>query len=396
MKAFGLPARGPYDRALAWLRLAYLPAVAASAALTVEYRSIESSFCAPDSGCSVLRRTDLATLWGVGPTLPELGLVLFSLLYLLTLTRARGVSAALSIPGGLLGALLLASQAITHGTFCWLCVVVDVSALGAAAFAVAYWLKRRRSGSEVTGANGLSARASLGVAPWVGLLVLAVLGPMLWPSVKPAPPVPAAVRAYYKPNKINVVEFSDFQCPFCRRLHHDLKQLLKPYADQVNFVRLNMPLPRHPRARDAALAAICAEPSGHAEQLIEFMFSSEDLSLSAIRGEAARLGIDLTAFDRCRSSSEAETRLERESRILPDVGFQGLPTTYIGGKRIVGAGRPETFQDAIEQARQDDAYRGVPAWVYLLILGAIATALVRFGRTSDLPKGKSQVDKTPA
>ncbi|HEY8944178.1 MAG TPA: thioredoxin domain-containing protein [Polyangiaceae bacterium] len=366
------PAR---ENSLLLLRLACLSALAASSALAVDYRSAESSFCGAESGCGVLRATELAHLWGLGPTLPELGLLAFVAVYGLSLTRwARG-AAVLAVGGGVAGLGLLAAQALDFGTFCWLCVVVDLSALAAgvsAVWALKAWPRR---------APPVPERAGLHVGAWVGLLLLAIAGPAVWPWVKPSPPVPPAIRAYYEPGKINVIEFADFQCPFCRRLHQELKTLLAPYGDRVNFVRLNMPLKRHPQARDAALAAICAESSGRADELVEFLFAADDLSLPVIRDKAATLGIDPAKLESCRAAPETLARLERESQILHQVGFQGLPTTYIGGTRIVGAQSPETFRDALERAARKGSEPGIPPWAYLFLLAAIAAAIVQAGRT---------------
>src|SRR6185436_13656384 len=69
----------------------------------------------------------------------------------------------------------------------------------------------------------------LGGRAWGALLVLAIGAPLLWPLVKPAPPVPAVILAEYVPEKINVVEFADFECPYCRKLHPVLKQVIDSY-----------------------------------------------------------------------------------------------------------------------------------------------------------------------
>lgn len=371
---------GARVRLLSWMRLACLPAVAASAALAIEYRSRVPSFCSADSGCGVLGRTELAHLWGLGPTLPEAGAAAYCLIFVLTLTRFASLGALLSILGGLGGAALLLSQ-VAHGTFCWLCVVVDTSALATAGLAA--MLVRNQRGFWALAPGSSPGTGMLRPHAWIGLLVLSVLGPVLWPIAKPAPPVPAGVRAYYRSDRINVVEFSDFECPYCRRLHHDLKELLKPYAGRVNLVRLNMPLPRHPNARDAALAAICAESLGHGEALVDFLFTTDDLSPPAIYAEVTRLGMDGHAYHRCRESPETHKRLEHERQTVLDAGFEGLPTTYIGGQRIVGAGRPETFQDALERAARNEDHPGVPGWAYLLLLAAIAAGLIRTGLKSN-------------
>jgi protein-disulfide isomerase/uncharacterized membrane protein len=356
------------------LRVCCLFALAASAALTVEYRSLDPSFCGPESGCSVLRRSDIAYLWGKLPiTLPELGLAAFLTLYALSFTRALRLTAGLALAGGAGALFLVAKQVFEIGVFCWLCMVVDLSAI-AAALAGLWMLRGSEARAKAAGLGLLRSWA------WVGLGLLALLAPAAWPVFKPAPDVPAAVRALYAPGKINVVEFADFECPFCRRLHGDLKALLAPYGSRVHFVRVNMPLDRHPQARGAALAAICAEASGKADLLVEFLFTTEALDPASIRAEVERLGIPLAAYDECLTSPAAHARLEREGRLIRDANFQGLPTTYIGSRRIVGAQSPEVFQDALERAPRGSEERGVPAWAYVSLVLAIAFAIIQSGR----------------
>jgi protein-disulfide isomerase/uncharacterized membrane protein len=355
------------------LRVCCLFALAGSAALAVEYRSFDPSFCGPESGCSVVRASEIAYLWGKLPiTLPELGLAAFLTLFALSFTRALRLTAGLALAGGALALVLVAKQAFEIQVFCWLCMVVDLSAIAAALAGL--WMLRGSEAGAKAGAGLLRSWA------WVALGLLALLAPAAWPVFKPAPDVPAAVRALYAPGKINVVEFADFECPFCRRLHADLKALLAPYGSRVHFVRLNMPLDRHPQARGAALAAICAEPSGKANPLAEFLFTTEALDPASIRAEVERLGVPLAAYDQCLTSPAAHARLERESTLIRDANFQGLPTTYIGGRRIVGAQSPEVFQDALERASSGGEERGVPAWAYVSLVLAIALAITQSGR----------------
>lgn len=359
--------------ALLALRGALCIGLAASAALAVDYRSVGSAFCGPESGCAALRQTDLAYLWGLGITLPELGLFGLAVAFALTLLRDATWGARLAVLGGAAGLGLLALQAIALKTYCWLCVTTDVSSVIAGAFGLVA-LKQPRSGDD---------RAPLRMAAWVALPILSVVAPALWPRVKPAPAVPAGIQGFYQPGKINVIEFADFECPFCRALHGELKTLYAPYGERIHVVRLNVPLERHPHAMPAALAAVCSEPSGKSAELSEFLFSTEDLSEAAIDKHAQSLGIDMTAFRSCLESPAARARVEREKALLKSIGFEGLPTTYVGSTRIVGAQAREVFRDALELAAENGGNRGVPAWAYALIVLGIAAAVVRMGWSGD-------------
>src|SRR5262249_47559323 len=146
---------------------------------------------------------------------------------------------------------LLAYQFLGLGELCWLCVIVDVCALLSAVCAF-FVLRAARTGE----------RPQSPLKPWAaaGLALLAVLAPLGWSRFKVPTPVPTMVSTLYRPGKINVVEFSDFECPFCRRLHEQtLKPLLAEYGDRVNFVRMQYPLDGHQMAEPAARAALCAQ-----------------------------------------------------------------------------------------------------------------------------------------
>jgi protein-disulfide isomerase len=194
--------------------------------------------------------------------------------------------------------------------------------------------------------------------------------------------VPAAIRDFYQPGKINVIEFADFECPFCRRLHGQLKELLAPYGDRVHLVRLHAPLERHQHALYAARAAICTEPGPRASEVVEFLFATEDLSPEAIKRHVSGLGLDVAAFESCVTAEPSRQRVLRERGILNDIGFEGLPTTYVGDTRIVGARAPQVFRDALERAASGGGERGIPWWAYLLLVLGIAVAVVRLGWTS--------------
>jgi uncharacterized membrane protein len=355
--------------ALLALRIAILVGLSASAALTVEYRSAGSAFCGPESGCAALRETDLAYLWGAGITLPELGLAGLLLAFALTLRPDASWGVRLAVAGGGVGLFLLVVQAFVLKTFCWLCVTTDVSSLIAGGFGLVA-LRKPREGNE---------RAPLRLGAWAALAALSLSAPLAWPQFKPAPPVPSEIRDFYRPEKINVIEFADFECPFCRRLHAQLKALLRPYGDRVHLVRLNAPLERHPNAFHAAMSAICTESSAKAGEMVEFLFTTPDLSKPSIERQVGSLGLDTVAFERCLASAATRERVLREREILDDIGFEGLPTTYVGDTRIVGARAPEVFRDALERAASSSGDRGVPAWVYLMIVLAIAAAIVRLG-----------------
>ena len=75
---------------------------------------------------------------------------------------------------------------------------------------------------------------------------------------------------------------------------------------------------------------------------------------------------------------------------MPKDEFQGLPTTFVGGKKIVGARGEEVYRDAFERAARGEGQRGVPAWLFLAVLGAGAAVVVWLGRSGRVALGRAE------
>lgn len=353
------------------LRVATLVALAASAALFSDYTAEAPTFCGAASGCGAVRASELSHIsFGDGKfvPLPLVGLVGFALLYGASLT-SRLATLVAAVAGGAVAAFFLYTQAFVLRTFCWLCVTTDVAALVAAVAACQLRPSVWRD----------EAKARLRSWAWWALGALSVAAPLGWPSVKKAPPVPAGVLAYYRPGKINVVEFADFQCPACRRFAGILKDALTPLGDRVTFVRLNKPLLMHQYARDAAHAAVCAEAQHKAEPMAEALFATEDLTPAGIDKVAASVGLDAKAFESCVLDPATHARVEREANLLVPPELEGLPTTYIGGKRLLGVQSPEVVADALERAERGEGATGISGYVYVPIIALLGLLILRFG-----------------
>lgn len=353
------------------LRAAALVALAASAALLSDYTSDAPSFCSAASGCGAIRASELSHIQlgdGKFVPLPFFGLVGFAALFAASLLSRRATQLA-AVVGGLVGAFLLYTQAFVLQQFCWLCVTTDVSALVAAGAAVGL------------APSVWDDEAKSRLRPWAwwawGALVIAA--PLAWPRVKLAPAVPAQVLKHYRPGKLNVVEFADFQCPACRRFAGNLKTALAPFGDRVHFVRLNKPLDMHPFAKDAARAAVCGEAQHKAEPMADALFEAEDLSAAGIDRVATTVGLDAKAFESCMLDPATNARVERESAMLVPPELEGLPTTYIGGKRLLGVQSAEVVTDALERAARGEGASGISGYVYLPIVALLGLLVLRFG-----------------
>lgn len=352
------------------LRVAALVALAASSALLSDYVAGAPHFCSAASGCGAVRASSLSHVIIAGQfvPLPVFGVAGFAALLAGSLLSWRATLVP-AVVGAAVALLLLGAQALVIQRFCWLCVTTDVAALVAALAAVSL----RGSMWEQ------HERGRLRPWAWGALGALSVAAPLVWPVVKLGPPVPAGVLAHYRPGKINVVEFADFQCPACRRFAGPLKEALAPYGDRVHFVRLNKPLSGHEFAAGAARAAICAEAQHQGEAMADALFEADDLTPEGIARVAARLGLEPEAFEACLADPATDQRVERESGLLVPPALEGLPTTYIGGKRLLGVQSHEIVTDALERAARGEGARGISSYVYLPLIALLGLAIVRLG-----------------
>jgi protein-disulfide isomerase len=358
-----------------WLivwRSAVLFALAASAALYMQYLEPgDAAFCGLKSGCEAVRKAGFSYFGGSRfLSLPLFGLSSYGAVFATSLWDPRGLLArVVTAIGGACGLVLLAAQAFYVHAFCWLCSVVDVAAVVAAIAALLH-------------GRSIASMDPLRPWGWTALAALAIGAPIAWVNVKPAPPVPAAIAALYEPGKINVIEFADFECPFCRAFHPVLQGVLREYPPaEVHFVRKHVPLEVHEQALPAARADICAEQQGKGEALADKLVTT-DLSASADRRAALEIGVDAARFDRCLSSPAPDARVSDDTRLLKDVGMEGLPTTYVGSKRLLGAVSEAAVRDAVEKAHRGEGTDGVPGGLFMALIGAAALAVVWLARLS--------------
>jgi protein-disulfide isomerase len=150
---------------------------------------------------------------------------------------------------------------------------------------------------------------------------------------------------------ITIVEFSDFQCPFCRRFHDETYQaLLDAYPGQIRFVYRNLPLTSiHPAAMPAAIASLCANDQGVYWDFHEKLFSSETLDEPTYIQYASDLGIDVDKFTSCLTDGSHEDFIEQDMAFALDLGVQSTPTFFVNGLAIVGAQPLSNFQQLIDK-----------------------------------------------
>lgn len=166
----------------------------------------------------------------------------------------------------------------------------------------------------------------------------------------------------YKGNqkaKVTIVEFTDYQCPFCSRYFNDAyKQIISKYVDtgKVRYVARDLPLSFHPNAKPAALAARCAGDQKKYWEMHDLLFQKQtewsDISDPQAKfvEYAGTLGLNGNTFTSCFSSDKFGAAIDADTDLASTVGAGGTPTFYINGKQLVGAQPFSAFEAAIEAA----------------------------------------------
>ncbi|HEY7316570.1 MAG TPA: thioredoxin domain-containing protein [Candidatus Binatia bacterium] len=149
---------------------------------------------------------------------------------------------------------------------------------------------------------------------------------------------------------VTLVEFSDFECPFCKRAHPTLMQLLEKYAGKVKLVYRDYPLESiHPQARGAAEAARCAQDQGKFWEYYDLLFTeSPKLSPDDLKRYATQVGLDGAKFDACVAGGAHKAVIQRDLDEGNRLGITGTPAFFVNGRPLTGAQPLEAFTRVID------------------------------------------------
>jgi protein-disulfide isomerase len=165
--------------------------------------------------------------------------------------------------------------------------------------------------------------------------------------------------------KVAIVEFSDFQCPFCSRVTPTLQRIEKEYGNQVRIYFRHNPLPFHQNAPLAAEAAVAAQDQGKFWEMHDKMFANQQaLDRAGLEKDAQEIGLDMGKFKASLDNHAGKARVDADLALGRQIGVQGTPNFYIDGYNIQGAQPYEVFKKAIDEdiARADKMLAsGVPA-----------------------------------
>jgi protein-disulfide isomerase len=148
---------------------------------------------------------------------------------------------------------------------------------------------------------------------------------------------------------VTIVEFSDFQCPFCQRVVPTIDQILTKYPTQVRFVFRNLPLSSHSRAQAAAEAAACANNQGNFWDYHDLIFATpRALSDEDLERYASEVGLEMAAFSQCVQNRETQQIVDLDAATAESLRISGTPSFLVNGIPLHGAQSLEAFSAVID------------------------------------------------
>jgi protein-disulfide isomerase len=149
---------------------------------------------------------------------------------------------------------------------------------------------------------------------------------------------------------VTIVEFSDYQCPFCARVNPALAKVRETYGDRVKIVFKDFPLPNHPQAPKAHEAARCAGEQTKYWEMHDAMFANQRaLEVPALKQTARAIGLDGAAFDRCLDSGKWAAAIRGDMALGEKMGVNSTPSLYVNGRALIGAVPFENFKAIIDE-----------------------------------------------
>jgi protein-disulfide isomerase len=137
--------------------------------------------------------------------------------------------------------------------------------------------------------------------------------------------------------KLTIVEFSDFQCPYCSKVVADVKEVTKQFPNDIKFVFKQFPLDSHSEAEMGAEAALAAQAQGKFWEMHDLLYAGfPNLDRKIVEGYAKQLKLDMTRFDAEMTSHKYQARVMAEEKEGEDAGVAGTPTFFFNGKKYNG------------------------------------------------------------
>ena len=152
-----------------------------------------------------------------------------------------------------------------------------------------------------------------------------------------------------KSAKVVLVEFADYECPYCQRVAPDVRKLKEEFGDRLAFTYKDFPLPNHGRAEKAAEAARCASKQNKFWEFHDELFHSKELDVDQLKAQARALSLDSGQFDKCLDSGEQSAAVSKDKKEGLRLGISGTPSFFINGHYLSGALDYAALRQVIEQ-----------------------------------------------
>ncbi|MDO8519689.1 MAG: thioredoxin domain-containing protein [Deltaproteobacteria bacterium] len=148
---------------------------------------------------------------------------------------------------------------------------------------------------------------------------------------------------------ITLIEFSDFQCPFCKRTRPTIAQIMETYKGKVYYVFRDFPLSFHKQAQKASEAAQCAGEQDKYWPYNDMLWENQtSLQIEDLKGYAKKLGLNESKFNQCLDSGKFAQEVEKDANDGAAAGVSGTPAYFVNGIFISGAQPFEKFQSVID------------------------------------------------
>lgn len=340
-------------------RVLALVGLLVSVFLAYEYAQPVQTFCGPGGGCEIVR-----LCWQrIAPSisLPWTGIVAFSAaiagLLLLPKERGRRLLPVMGTIAAVAGLSLMIIQRVLCHNWCKFCLVTDSSAviLGGVLFA----LRNTYQPATVPQRwlfGGLSSLCVV-VALFVGIAdapTSAINAPdaATGPAATYLPELPAVIEHEQRSGVVTIVEFADFECPYCREQHNVLSTVLPTYEGRVRLVRKQLPLSMHPHAETAAKMALCAEEQQRGEVMANALFraSVDDLTVEHFAGRLSEFSMEAGPWQSCLQNERTMSHIRSDRNAASESGVTGLPTMFVGHERFDGLIGEAPLRASIERA----------------------------------------------
>jgi protein-disulfide isomerase len=152
-----------------------------------------------------------------------------------------------------------------------------------------------------------------------------------------------------KTAKVTLVEFADYECPYCQKVAADVKKLAADFGDKVAFTYKDFPLPMHSRAEKAAEATRCASKQNKYWEFHDELFHSKELDVDQLKAQARALQLDPIQFDKCLDSGAEAAAVEKDRKEGVRLGITGTPSFFINGHYLSGALDYAALRQIVEQ-----------------------------------------------